>query len=139
MRGEGKDRGRGGNPSAAAPHQGDREQPGDLLAAEIRIRNASGRYDNLALHQATATQIREATALVREVKRGGQRIPAQLRQRVQRLAKALPPAPQGTTRGGRVRITRGKDGDLAVTFCAIPLDVLDEFLTLVGKHLREST
>ena len=115
------------------------EQPGDLLAAEIRIRNASGRYDTLALHQATATQIREATALVREAKRGGQRIPAALRQRIQRLAKALPPAPKGTTRGDRVHITRGQDGDLAVSFHAIPLDDLDEFLTLVGKHLREST
>ena len=114
------------------------EQPGDLLATEIRIRNDSGRYDTLALHEATATQIREATALVREAKRAGQRIPATLRQRIQRLAKALPPPPKGTSRGDRVRVTRGKDGNLAVSFHAIPLDGVDTFLALVKEHLPHS-
>ena len=114
------------------------EQPGDLLAAEIRIRNDSGRYDTLALHQATATQIREATALVREAKRAGKRIPAKLRQRIHRLAKALPPPPKGTTRGDRISIKRGKDGNLAVSFHAIPLDDLDTFLSLVQTHLHKA-
>ena len=98
------------------------EQPGDLLAAEIRIRDQSGRFETVALHDATATQIREAIALLRDAKRAGQRIPTKIRQRAERLIEALPPPPKGTTRGDRVRLTRGKDGNLAVSFHGIRLE-----------------
>jgi hypothetical protein len=83
----------------------------------------------------TATQIREATALLFDAKRAGMRIPSGLRKQMGRLADALPPAPKGTTRGERVRLSRGKDGQLAVSFQAIPLDELGTFLALLKAHL----
>jgi hypothetical protein len=112
------------------------EQPGDLLAAEIRIREASGRFETVTLHEATATQIREATALLRDARRAGQRIPTKVRRGVERLSEALPPAPKGTGRRDRVRLTRSQDGQLAISFHAIPLDDLEAFLAVVQQHLR---
>ena len=111
------------------------ERPGDLLAAEIRLRDESGRFTTLSLHEATAAQIREATALLFDAKRAGMRIPSGLRKQIGRLADALPPAPKGTTRGERIRLARGKDGQLAVSFQAIPLDELGTFLALLKGHL----
>lgn len=113
------------------------EQPGDLLAAEIRIRNAAGRFDTLTLHEATATQIREATALVRDARRAGQRIPTKVRRSIERLNEALLPPPKGTSRGDRIRLTRSQDGHLAISFHAIPLDDLEAFIALVHAHLSE--
>jgi hypothetical protein len=112
------------------------ERPGDLLAAEIRLRDESGRFTTFSLHEATAAQIREATALLFDARRAGMRIPSGVRKRMERLAEALPPAPSGTSRGERVRLTRGKDGHLAVSFHAIPLDELRAFLELLEAHLQ---
>ena len=64
------------------------------------------------------------------------RIPSGLRKQMGRLADALPPAPKGTSRGERVRLARGKDGQLAVSFQAIPLDDLGAFVELLRVHLQ---
>jgi len=111
------------------------ERPGDVLAAEIRIRGPHGRFRTLPLHQASARQIDEATALLREAREGSARIPASLRRRVSRLVEALPAAPVGTGRGQRVRLQRGRDGRLAVSFRAIPLDELPAFSEAIAEHL----
>ncbi len=112
------------------------EEAGDLLAAQIRIRTASGRFRKLSLHEATTTQIEEATSLLRASKRGGQRIGREMRGRLERLAETLPTAPAGTRAGRRVRATRGSDGRIALTFQAIPADELEAFVTAISAHIR---
>lgn len=112
-----------------------KEEPGDLLSAEIRVRDPAGQFKNLTLHAATETEIRDATALVVEAKRGGLRIPKTVRHKSAALAKAMPPPPRGMARGNRVRLSRGSDGRLAATFAAIPLDELEEFLDAVREHM----
>jgi hypothetical protein len=111
------------------------ERPGDLLSAEIRLRNERGQYETLSLHEATESEIREATALMMQARDGGKRIPKTLRRKTDALAKAMPTAPTGTGRGDRVKLSRGKDGRLAASFLAIPLDELDGFLKAVRTHL----
>ena len=113
------------------------EQAGDLLAAQIRIRTESGRFRNLSLHEATATQIDEAAALLRASKKGGQRIGRAMRKRLEQLAEALPAAPTGTRAGRRVRATRGRDGRVALTFQAIPADELVAFAAAIVAHARK--
>ena len=105
------------------------EEAGDLLAAQIRVRTRSGRFRNLSLHEATATQIDEATLLLRTAKKGGHRIGRKLRGRLDQLSKALPAAPTGSRAGQRVRATRGRDGRVALSFQAIPDDELENSST----------
>ena len=45
---------------------GKAEQPGDLLAADLQLRGASGRFESVPLHQATLTQIEDATHLLKQ-------------------------------------------------------------------------
>jgi hypothetical protein len=115
----------------------EKERPGDLLSARIRIRGPDGRYRQLALHQASAVQIREAVVLLRDSQRGAQRIPRTFRGHVNRLEAALPAVPTGTRSGDRVRIMRGDDGRLALTFQAIPVDQLAAFVDALHEHLPE--
>jgi hypothetical protein len=112
-------------------------EKGGLITAEIRLRDDAGRFTTVPLHEATAAQIREATALMVEAKHAGLRVPKSLRKRMAQLADALPPAPRGTARGSRIRLTRGKDGRLAASFHAIPLDDLATFVELLRAQLGE--
>lgn len=111
------------------------ERPGDLLAAEIRIRDDQGRFESISLHDATARQINEAAALLRNLERRT-RVPKRIDTRVRRLTRALPASPTGTSRGERVRITRGTDGRLALSFQGIPVDDIDAFIVALREHLQ---
>jgi hypothetical protein len=111
------------------------ERPGDLLSGQIRLRDEDGQFETVSLHEATESEIRAATALMLLARDGGKRIPKTLRRKTDALAKALPSAPKGMGRGDRVRLSRGKDGRLAATFSAIPLDELDGFIKALRTHL----
>jgi len=111
------------------------ERPGDILSATIRLRDEEGQFTTTVLHDASESEIRSATALLLDAREASKRIPQKLRRRTDALAKALPSAPTGMGRGDRVRLGRGKDGRLAATFSAIPLDELDDFLEAVKEHL----
>ncbi len=112
------------------------ERPGDLLASDIRVRGGKGRFASVALHVATATQIREAIALLRESKEGARRVrlPVAVRKRARSLSDALPPAPSGLGRGDRVSLRQGKDGVIGVTFRDIPVTSLEDFIEALREH-----
>ncbi|RLB48451.1 MAG: hypothetical protein DRI90_25390 [Deltaproteobacteria bacterium] len=110
------------------------ERPGDLMAAQIQVRGVRGRYRLVSLHEATAQQIYEAVRLMKGSKRGAKRVPKAFRGRMERLAEKLPQAPTGTRSGERVRVLRGDDGRLALTFQAIPYDELGAFVKALQEH-----
>jgi hypothetical protein len=111
------------------------ERPGDLLAADIRIRDERGRWHAVPFHQANVPQIRAAIALLQDHRDQRRRVPAELERRARRLAEALPPTPAGLTTGSRVRLRRAADGRVAATFSAIPIDELEVFIAALKKHL----
>ena len=71
------------------------ERPGDILAADLRIRGPRGRFITVPLHEASNTQIREALTLLREARKSGRKVavPKRVRSRATALARALPPPP----------------------------------------------
>lgn len=112
----------------------ERERPGDLVAADMRVRGTSGRFRSISFHEATPAQIRDAIGLLAEGK-SRRRLPENLEKRVARVEAALSAPPTGVHRGPRVVLKRGTDGQYAISFHAIALDDLDQFLALVEQHL----
>jgi hypothetical protein len=110
------------------------ELPGDLGAAQIRLRDGRGRFYKKPLHEAAPAEILEAIGLIEQAKRGRHPIPTSMRKRAERLSEALPPPPPGVRAAQRVRITRGKGGAYALSFSAIPIDAIGEFLRLVEEQ-----
>lgn len=123
---------------AATPRE---EAPGDLLSAELRLRGEDGRFTLVPFHDATAAQVREAARLMRDARRGGRRAhdASAMLDRAKRLATALPEAPKGIGRGERVKVQTGEDGRLALSFSAIPVDRLGEFIALLEQVRAELT
>jgi hypothetical protein len=111
-----------------------RERPGDLVAADMRVRDPGGRFRAVSFHEATPSQIRDAITLLSETK-STRRLPEGLQKRVERVERGLTAPPTGVHRGPRVVLKRGSDGQYAVSFHAIALDDLGQFLALVEQHL----
>jgi hypothetical protein len=111
------------------------ERPGDLLAADIRVRDERGRWHSVPFHVAKVPQLRAAIALLQNQREQRRRVPVDLDRRARRLAKALPSAPVGLSTGNRVRLRRAPDGRIAATFSAVPLDELEAFIAALKKHL----
>ncbi len=119
----------------------ERERPGDLVATDLRLRDSTGRFRSVSFHEATPSQIRDAIHLLAETRASRQRLPELWEERASELASALPPAPPGVHRGKRVRVQRGRDGRLALSFHAIAVEDLAAFLaeserTLLGTKLK---
>jgi hypothetical protein len=112
-----------------------KERAGDLLAAEIALRKENGRYTKKSLHLATAGEINAATALLERAKKGRRRIPAEARAKVERLAAVLPAAPRGLSTKNRARLSRGKDGRLALSISAVPLDEVAQLIDALRETL----
>jgi hypothetical protein len=111
------------------------ERPGDLLASQIRLRDERGRWVAVPFHDATTREIQDAIVLLDDSREARRRVSADLDKRARRLADALPAAPAGISSGSRVRLRKTRDGRVAVTFAAIPLDEIEAFLKAVREHL----
>jgi len=109
------------------------ELPGDVLAADIKIRDASGRFTSLPLHQASTQQIEEATSLIRAEKASKRRPAKRYLQAAERIAEQLPPV-KGSRKAGRVRVNKTQDGQLVVSFRDIPIGDIGAFLEAVSKE-----
>lgn len=113
------------------------EKPGDLLAADIQWRDRHGRYVSVPFHEASVLQIRSAIQLLQEARQAKRRPSPELRKRAERLEQKLPPPPAGVSAGSRIRLRRARDGRVAITFAAIPVDELDQFIEAVRTYLLE--
>ncbi len=117
------------------------EQPGDILALDVRVRGDSGRFVTVPYPKASARQIEDACGDLRSVDRGKAEnarlkdLGTDVRDRAAKLSKALPEAPDGTVRGDRVAVKKGKDGRLAVTIQGIPVDDLETVIEALRRHL----
>lgn len=96
------------------------EAPGDLVAAQLRLRGEGGRFVNLPFHEASAGQVREATRLLQQSRA---QAPADSRARAERVAQAL----KAAALGGRVTARKGRDGGALLSFRDVPVDELLAF------------
>ena len=115
------------------------ERPGDLIAADLRRRDARGRYFAVPFHEATGRQIDEATALVLK-SRGARarKAPKDVAERVSRLTDALPEPVAGVRRRGpRVVVKENADGELSISFNDIPLAGMQTFVDAVEREMIE--
>ncbi len=117
------------------------EQPGDVTALQIRIRDDEGRYTSVKFADASAKDIQvacqqliegETAKKKREEAKG---IDQSVRAQAVRLQKVLPEAPKGTSKGDRVIVQKGRDGQVAVTFKAIPIAELRAFVDALEEHM----
>lgn len=115
---------------ATAPKE---EQTGDVFSSPIKVRDDAGRFETKPMRDASATEIREATELLRDARAGSARITREVKERLRLLETQLPDAPRGTQSGQRIRLRRGRDGKIAVTFQAIPLDDLRAFISALQR------
>ena len=116
------------------------EQPGDLIAADLRLRGPDGRFTHVPFHTASLRQIRAAVHLTQTLAppRAQPTLDADLDARLDRLAEGLPPTPAGLTPAKRrVETSRAKDGTLTLTFRQIPATDADlrAFITLLRRDL----
>lgn len=104
----------------------------DPMNTRLRVRDPRGHYIHRTLEEASTDQIQSALAELRQRAQPA-RIPADLRTRMRSLEQHLPAAPDGTHRGSRIRLRRSRDGRIAVTFHAIPLDDIDAFIRAIAR------
>ena len=109
------------------------EAPDEVLNKTVAIREADGRFISKTLHEATATQIREATHALTHRDSFHTKKYAKLSRAIKQLERQLPAAPRGTGRGERVRLLRGDDGEVALTFQAIPVDGIKRFIDALER------
>jgi len=108
------------------------ELPGDVFAKKIRIRGASGRFQQVPVPKARAAEIREATRLLQDAKQGGARIPVAVTRQLDKLSAAL----AGSSRAkGRVTARRDRQGNVVLAFNRIPLDELAAFVRAIEETL----
>ncbi len=101
------------------------ELPGDVLAADIRLRNDDGRYQSVPLHEASGRQIREATKLLRADK-AARRAPSPAALAAARDLGATIPAVPGVRRSNRATVKRARDGTEILTIRDVPLSYLEQ-------------
>lgn len=102
-----------------------------LLDAKVSLERGAGSGKVVTVRAASARELRDAT-LSLHLNLG---ILKTMESRASALEDALPEAPRGLRQKNRVRLTRGKDGTLAVSFAAIPVAEIEEFLEAVREHL----
>ncbi len=111
------------------------ERPGDLIAADLRLRDERGEELVKPFHEATADEIRAARRLVEEAKDAARPISAGVRAWSAGLEAFLPAAASRMRTGRRVRLRHDATDDrLYATFTAIPLDQIDAFARALLAH-----
>ena len=115
------------------------EQPGDIVALDLRVRGASGRFETVPFHTATVREILNAISLLNQAKHS---LPSGLDENVEeavtRLVAELPPPPAGIKAPKRrVEVVRTRGGQLAITVKQLPLSDLDATIAALTA-LREA-
>lgn len=111
------------------------EQPGDLLAVQVRVRDEDGAWAAVPFVEASASQIREAASSLGQQKRR-RALPAELRKRVTRLNKRVARS-KGGDRSARLRLRRNKAGKVMVSLTSVPLDEFETYVAKVRAELRQ--
>lgn len=110
------------------------EQPGDLLAGSVPIRNRDGTFDSVPFIEASPAQIHQAAAQAAHTRR--QRgVPKELKERLELLHRDLAKT-KPSLKSTRVVARHDKQGRLLVSVTAIPLEDLEEFVAVVRARLR---
>ena len=109
------------------------ERPGDLLAADIKLKGDDGRFLSKPLHEASTHEIRQATTLVQQAKAARNKPGPEFLDAADRVASQLP-AVKGVSAKTRVQVKKAKDGRVVVTFRDIPIDQLEAFVEVVGEE-----
>lgn len=109
------------------------EQPGELLAVRVKIRDETGAWTGVPFLDASVRQIREAVAHLNQA-RHSRALPEDLRERVQRINAEVPEVAQAfkTT---RVSVRRNKAGQVTVSLASVPLDQFDAYVAEVRGRL----
>lgn len=109
------------------------EQPGDLLAGSVTIRNSDGTFDSLPFVQASPEQIHQAAAQLGH-KRRQRGVSADLRGKLELLhhdlAKAKP-----SLKATKVAARQDKRGRVLVSVSAMPLEDFEEFAVALRARL----
>jgi hypothetical protein len=106
---------------------------GNAMSTPLRVRDSGGKYIKRTLDDASSDEIQAALRAQRQ--QPTQRpIPGRLRENMRELEARLPAAPAGSHRGSRIRLRSARDGRIAVSFHAIPVDELAAFI----KALQET-
>lgn len=114
------------------------ERPGDLIALDLRLRDARGRFITVAFHTASVRQVQDAIALLGERSARRATLEDGLDARLGRLESALPSPAAGLRRAKRrVEAVRTRDGKVSLSFRQIPLDELEAFVDAIRRELLE--
>lgn len=111
------------------------EEPGDVLALHPRVRGSKGTWTTVPFLQASRVQIRTATSLLSQSKRGAG-LPGDLRTRVERFNREVPTA-RRVFRGAKAHVKRRKDGKVVVAVSGVPLELFAEYAAEVVRRLTE--
>ena len=109
---------------------------GDALAADIQIRDEQGRFITLPLHEATTSQIEHATSLLKERRAAARRPATEYVEAAARIASRLPPV-KGVSKKQRVKVKKGEDGEVFVSFRDVSVSDVQEFVKVVLEELGE--
>lgn len=112
------------------------EQPGDVLAADIQIRDEQGRFVTVPLHDATTTQIEEATSLMKERLASAKRPDDRYVEAAARIAERLPKV-KGVSAKQRVKVRKSADGEVFVSFRDVGVGDLGEFVRVVLEEMGD--
>ena len=105
------------------------EQPGDLLAGNVTIRNSDGTFDSVPFVQASPGQIHQAAAQLGHTRR--QRgVPKDLRSKLELLHRDLAQA-KPSLKATKVAARQDKKGTILVSVTALPLEDLEDFVAMV--------
>ena len=106
-----------------------------MLAADIQVRDDQGRFVTVPLHEASTGQIEDATALLRERRVAARRPASRYIEAAARVADRLPPV-KGVSKKQRVKVKKGEDGEVLVSFRDVAVSDVEEFVKVVLDELR---
>ena len=110
------------------------ERPGDIFAAQVRLRGKDGRFYSVSVHEASAAQLEAGIALELQQMDQRRRPSRLLRARAERVSKALPAPPKGVSKR-RVRLRKHPRGQVLASFFSIPLDQVGVLFQAVEREL----
>lgn len=114
------------------------EQPGDLIALDLRLRDERGRYITVPFHTASVRQVQDAIAVLTERSSRPAKLDEDLDARLGRLVSGLP-APAAGLRPvkERVEVVRTREGKVSLSFRQIPLEELAAFVEAIRRELLD--